>query len=148
MKAILSIILLLSAATPVVAQDMRVQKICGNLVPPRPAFDDLTQKLWYNRFWTGACAPGLAWCQAGSPNWIETEAQLEASVPVAKRQAYRNRLCKLGYRVGLEWSRDNSVRQLNTNDLYGIYAMLNDTAVSPEVRLATVERRVNLLLGK
>ncbi len=112
-----------------------------------PVFEDHLQSVWYRRFWTGDCAglPILS-CRAGSPYWNEVVHTLVARAPQAQRQAVAVRACRLGRRIGLEWTRPKSERRIGTPDLEAFNTTLQR---SPDVAsgLTAVEAKVRAKIG-
>lgn len=86
-------------------------------------FDTAEHARWYKRFWTGECDHLLA-CFPGRPNWNEVAAQLVARSLAAERSALQPKVCTLGERIGLEWSREHDVRRVTTADLRRYFDML------------------------
>ena len=79
-------------------------------------FDSAEHTRWYKRFWTGQC-DRIFGCLPGKPNWNEIAAQLVARGGAAERPALQPKVCILGQRIGLEWSRERNVRRISTADL-------------------------------
>ncbi|MBP2161332.1 MULTISPECIES: hypothetical protein [Asticcacaulis] len=127
------------------AEDARIQSACPSMAVPL-AFDDKTHGLWYDRFWTGDCARGLAWCHKGTPNWLGVMNDLQREAPAGQRASLKKRLCGLGQKVGLEWARDNSIRTIDTAALGRFYKILQDGSKDPLVRTTQVETQAAAML--
>lgn len=136
--AALALVLLSSA--PAGAQGY-VRADCRSLIGKPPAQDALTAA-WYRRFWTGDCG-ALKGCLAGSPNWNQVVGRLAARGAPADRAAVRARACRLGARIGLEWTRPARVRRIDSGDLRRFRTTL-DRAGDVAAGLARVEAQVNL----
>ena len=141
---LLALLWLVAAAPPTRSQDY-VAAPCPAGAAPR--FEDHLQSLWYRRFWTGECRdlPGLR-CRNGRPYWNEAIRSLAARVPAGERSAVAARACRLGTRIGFEWTRPSAERRIDTQDLRTFNAMLEK---APEVSagLAAVEARVGAKIG-
>lgn len=125
----------------------------GYVEPPctaqaAPVFEDHLQSLWYRRFWTGECRdlPGLR-CMRGRPYWNDVVRTLAARAPVDQRSEIAARACRLGRRIGFEWTRPSDRRRIDTRDLRSLAATLDN---SPDVTagLAAVEARVQARIGR
>lgn len=116
-----------------------VQAPCAGAAP---TFVDDLQPLWYRRFWTGECKglPGLK-CRSGKPYWNEVVRTLVARSPAGKSAEVATRSCRLGRRIGFEWTRPSKVRRIDSHDLQALNAALSKT---PDVMagLDAVEARV------
>jgi hypothetical protein len=86
-------------------------------------FDTPEHSRWYKRFWTGDC-DHLAFCIPGSPNWNDVVDKLLVRGGPTERPTLLPKACRLGQMIGLEWSRDRSVRRISTADLRKLDAML------------------------
>jgi hypothetical protein len=99
-----------------------VNPLCQTYVSPAGLrFDSAEHRRWYKRFWTGQC-DHLFGCLPGKPNWNEVVAQLLARG--GERPALQPKVCTLGQRIGLEWSREHDVRRVSTSDLRRYFDML------------------------
>lgn len=136
------------ASLPAQAQTVTIARECTALSPQSMKFDDRTHLLWYNRFWTGVCVSGLAWCQSGNPNWISAMAKLVAEVPAGERAAFQTRLCTVGHMIGHEWARDNGIRKIDTSAVSRFYAKLSAKTGTPQSRLDSVEAAAKKMLGR
>lgn len=103
-------------------------------------FDSAEHARWYKRFWTGQCDHLLA-CMPGLPNWNDVAGKLVARGAPAQRPALAPRACRLGQRIGLEWSREHGVRRITTADLRRYRSLLESDADPPH-GLAIVEGAV------
>lgn len=141
--------LLLSAAalltTGTAEAQSYVRADCRALIGAPPPQDALTAG-WYRRFWTGDCG-GLKGCLAGSPNWNQVVAGLTARASPASRAAVHARACRLGARIGQEWTRPSAVRRIDSLDLRGFKATL-DRAGDITAGLAKVEAQVRVQTGR
>ncbi len=129
----------LLAATSVEGQAY-VRAGCRSVIGPPPAQDTLTAA-WYRRFWTGDCG-SLKGCHAGSPNWNQVVGRLTARADPARRIAVRARACRLGARIGQEWTRPGRVRRIDSHDLRAFKATL-DRAGDVATGLTKVEAQVS-----
>jgi hypothetical protein len=101
-----------------------VNPLCQTYVSPAGLrFDSAEHSRWYKRFWTGQC-DHLFGCLPGKPNWNEVVAQLLARGGGGERPALQPKVCTLGQRIGLEWSREHDVRRVSTSDLRRYFDML------------------------
>lgn len=101
-----------------------VNPLCRSYVSPADLrFDSAEHARWYKRFWTGECDHLFA-CLPGKPNWNEVAAQLVARGGAPERPSLQPKVCALGQRIGLEWSREHDVRRVSTTDLHRYYDML------------------------
>lgn len=124
--------LLIAATVQVSAAEAQsyVRPDCQSLVgasPPR--YDTAEHARWYQRFWTGYC-DHLAFCIPGAPNWNEIVGKLLIKGGPSERTAILPKACRLGQLMGLEWSREKSIRKIDTHDLRAFNAALessNDT---------------------
>ncbi len=124
-----------------------VRADCRALVAkPAARFDDGQHRAWYHRFWNGDCGD-LAFCSPGSPNWNEAVQLIHDRAPPARRAALTAKACKLGRLIGMEWSRDNSIRKIDTGELSSFYDAF-DQSQDEERALADVERRAHADLGR
>ena len=122
---VLMVITITLEARPSLAQTLRLAD--DDCDVGQSAFDDSLHRLWYDRFWTGACDglwfegcwPGKSWVDL-----VETIRQRHGSELVS---ALSRRLCALGRSVGLEWARANDVRRISTDDLEVWYGDLATT---------------------
>lgn len=112
-----------------------------------PQFVDHLQSLWYRRFWTGECQDLSSFkCRSGRPYWNEIARTLSARAPAAERAEISQRACRLGRRIGFEWTRPSKVRRIDTRDLQALNAQLEK---APDVAsgLAAVEAKVRAKIG-
>ena len=136
---------LLSLAAPQATGQPYIGAPCAGASAPR--FEDHLQSLWYRRFWTGDCKdlPALG-CRSGRPNWNQVVRTIVARAPAETRATTTVQVCRLGRRIGFEWTRPKAERRINTQDL----AALNDTLEkAPDVAsgLKAVEARVRARIG-
>jgi hypothetical protein len=112
---------------------------CAADAPPR--FVDQLQPLWYRRFWTGECDGLPRRCRSGKPYWNDVVRTLVARAAPAQRSEVAERACRLGRQIGLEWTKPNAERRIDTGDLRALDATLER---SPDVvtGLAAVEAKV------
>ena len=114
---------------------------------PIPKFEDHLQSLWYRRFWTGDCKdlPTFG-CRSGRPYWNDVVQMVIARASSAKRSDVSRRICRLGDRIGFEWTRPKGERRIDTNDLQSLDGVLKN---SPDMLtgLESVELRVRDKLG-
>ena len=125
------------------AQDY-VRPPCSATAAPR--FEDHLQSLWYRRFWTGDCKdlPAVG-CRSGQPFWNQIVQTITARAPMAKRADVSIRVCKLGRRIGFEWTRPKAERRIDTGELQKLNRTLQQapdvtaglTAVEASVREKT-----------
>ena len=135
---------LFTLASPALAQGY-VNAPC----PPgaTPQFEDHLQSLWYRRFWTGECRDLSALrCRGGTPYWNDVVRTLAARAPAAQRLDIAARTCKLGRRIGFEWTRPSKERRLDTQDLKALNATL-EKAADVAAGLTAVEARVRARIG-
>ena len=133
----------LAAAGPSVGQSY-VQGPCAGAAP---AFVDQLQPLWYRRFWTGACQDlSPLRCRSGRPFWNDVVRTLTARTPEARRTEVAQRTCRLGRRIGFEWTRPSAVRRIDTNELRTLEAVLTK-APDTLAGLGAVEARVREKIG-
>jgi hypothetical protein len=115
---------------------------------PEPKFEDHLQSLWYRRFWTGDCKdlPALG-CRSGQPYWNDIVRALSARAPADQRKEVADRACRLGSRVGFEWTRPKTERRINSQDLKALSAKLEH---APDVSsgLSMVEESVREKIGR
>lgn len=90
-------------------------------------YDTPEHERWYKRFWTGHCERLPLICIPGAPNWNEIVGKLLARASAPQRAALLPKACRLGQMIGLEWSRDKTVRRIDTNDLRVFNSMLEAT---------------------
>jgi plasmid stability protein len=142
--ALLALLWLAAAAGPTRGQDY-VDTPCK--AGPAPRFEDHLQSLWYRRFWTGECKdlPALK-CRSGRPYWNDVVRTLTARTPEEKRPEVASRACRLGRRIGFEWTRPSAERRINSQDLRALDSML-EKAPDVEAGLAAVEARVQAKIG-
>ena len=135
---------LMGAAEPTLSQSYVEAPCTAQATPP---FEDHLQSLWYRRFWTGECRdlPGLR-CVRGRPYWNDVVRTLTARATAEQRPEVAARACRLGYRIGFEWTRPSAKRRIDTRDLRSLAATLEK---APDVRagLAAVEGRVQAKIG-
>ena len=108
---------------------------------------DHLQSLWYRRFWTGECKDLSSFkCRPGRPYWNEIVRTLSARAPAAERAEIAQRACRLGRRIGFEWTRPSKVRRIDSRDLQALNAQLEK---APDVTsgLAAVEANVRAKIG-
>jgi len=141
--ATLTLAAALVAAAPAGAQGY-VRADCRLVIGAAPAQDALTAA-WYRRFWTGDCG-GLKSCLAGSPNWNQIVARLTARANPSRRATVRARACRLGARIGQEWTRPGPVRRIDSDDLRDFKTTL-DRAGDVAAGLAKVEAQVRVMTG-
>ena len=114
---------------------------------PTPTFENHRQSLWYRRFWTGECK-GLPvfGCVPGKPFWNQIVTTMAARAAPAQRADVTARVCRLGRRIGLEWTRPKTERRIDTRELKALNAALRK---APDARtgLAAVEARVKARIG-
>lgn len=116
---------------------------CGAaLAGDAPVFESAGHRNWYRRFWTGQCS-GQLLCQPGSPNWREVVERAEAE----GNPSTLTSACRLGRRLGHEWSRSKVVRRIDTGDLRRFNRLLEDSASFP-TGLAEVSRQVDAALAR
>ena len=112
-----------------------------------PRFEDHLQSLWYRRFWTGDCKdlPALG-CRSGRPNWNQVVQTLVGRAPAARRPQIAAESCRLGRRIGFEWTRPKAERRIDTEDLKSFNDAL-EKAPDVSAGLAAVEARVRAKIG-
>ena len=141
---VLALLWLAAAADQARAQDY-VRPPCA--AEATPQFEDHLQSLWYRQFWTGECRdlPGLR-CRSGRPYWNDMVRTLTERAPEGQRAEVAARACRLGRRIGFEWTRPSAERRIDTHDLRALNAMLDE---SPDVAtgLAAVEAHVTSKIG-
>ncbi|MDB5423625.1 MAG: hypothetical protein JWQ29_1041 [Phenylobacterium sp.] len=116
-------LMILSASGPARAEDF-IAPACRPTVPLASVqFETPLQARWYRRFWSGDCNH-LSGCFSGSPNWNAILDKLLARGGAAERPALLPEACRLGQTVGLEWTREKTVRRISTNDLRDLYRVL------------------------
>ena len=130
-------------AAPAGAQSY-VRADCRALIGAPQAQDALTSA-WYRRFWTGDCG-ALKGCVRGSPNWNQVVGSLTARAAPAHRTMVHARACRLGARIGREWTRPASVRRIDSHDLRGFKTTL-DRAPDVTAGLTKVETQVGAKTG-
>ncbi len=136
--------LMAMAALPASAQSY-IRPPC--LAGPLPTFEDHLQSLWYRRFWTGDCKDLPAFgCRSGRPYWNDVVQSVIARTSVAQRSQMSRRVCRLGARIGFEWTRPKSERRIDTNDLQSLNHAL-EKASDISTGMASVELRVHDKLG-
>jgi hypothetical protein len=119
-----------------------VTSTCQGFVSgPGLRFDGPEHVRWYKRFWTGECDHLLA-CFPGKPNWNEVAVRIIARGGVAERSSLQPRVCRLGERIGREWSRERNVRHVSTADLQRYHRILEQ---DPDALhgIASVEKAVD-----
>jgi hypothetical protein len=132
------------AASPVMAQSYILAPCPGGTTP---RFEGHEQALWYRRFWTGDCQDlPMFGCAPGRPYWNDVVQTLVARAPADKRAEVASRACRLGVRIGLEWTRPKTERRIDTHDLRMLHAEL-DKAPDVSAGLAAVETIVKTKLG-
>ena len=144
LAAMLALFCLAGLAPPALSQSY-VQPPCA--ADPTPTFEDHLQSLWYRRFWTGACQdlPGLR-CRSGKPYWNDVVHTLVARATAAQRSQAAARACRLGRRIGFEWTRPSNERRIDTHDLGGLNATL-EKAPDAMAGLTAVEAQVRAKIG-
>jgi hypothetical protein len=135
---------LMGAAEPTLSQSY-VEAPCT--AQAAPAFEDHLQSLWYRRFWTGECRdlPGLR-CMRGRPYWNDVVRTLTARAPAGRRSEIASSACRLGHRIGFEWTRPSARRRIDSRDLRSLAATL-EKAPDVTAGLAAVEARVEATIG-
>jgi hypothetical protein len=135
---------LVAAAVPAFGQ-VYVKPPCS--AAAAPTFEDHLQSLWYRRFWTGECRdlPRLR-CRGGRPFWNDVVATLAARAPPGQEAQIAARACRLGRRIGFEWTRPRAERRIDTRDLQALHATL-DKAPDVVAGLAAVEAQVAAKIG-
>jgi hypothetical protein len=124
----LAVAAVLTAGAGTAAAQAYVTPICRGYVSEASLrFDTAEHARWYKRFWTGQCDHLLA-CFPGSPNWNDIAARLVARDPPAQRPVLQPKVCGLGQRIGLEWSREHGVRRITTTDLRRYHTLLERDA--------------------
>ena len=115
---------------------------------PIPKFEDHLQSLWYRRFWTGECKdlPALG-CRSGRPYWNDIVRSLSARAPADKRKEVEDRTCRLGSRIGFEWTRPKTERRIDSQDLKALSAKL-EHAPDVSTGLSMVEASVRTYTGR
>lgn len=112
-----------------------------------PKFEDHLQSIWYRRFWTGDCKDLPAFgCASGRPYWNDVVTTITARAPAQHRAEVTTRVCRLGRRIGFEWTRPKAKRRIDTDDLKGLNATL-DKAPDVIAGIAAVEARVKAKIG-
>jgi hypothetical protein len=113
----------------------------------KPAFEDPLQSLWYRRFWTGECKElSPVRCRSGRPYWNDIVRSLAARAPAGGRADVAARACRLGRRIGVEWTRPRAQRRIDTGDLKSLAATL-EKAPDVAAGLRAVEARVREKIG-
>lgn len=134
----------LLAAGPAVAQSY-VEAPCPSSAAP--AFVDQLQPLWYRRFWTGQCRDlSTLKCRSGKPYWNDVVRTLSARAPAAARAEVAARACKLGRRIGFEWTLPSASRRIDTKALQALNTTL-EKAPDVAAGLTAVEGRVRAKIG-
>lgn len=135
---------LMGVAEPTLGQGY-IEAPCAGA--PMPAFEDHLQSLWYRRFWTGGCKdlPGLR-CASGRPYWNDVVRTLMARAPAEQRADVAVRACRLGRRIGFEWTRPSAKRRIDTHELRRLNATL-EKAPDVTAGLTAVEARVRARIG-
>jgi hypothetical protein len=110
----------LLAATLLAAGDAAAQSYvrgdCQSLATAPTRYDTPEHERWYKRFWTGQC-DHIPMCISGAPNWNELVGKLLVKVGPTQRGVLLPKACRMGQLIGLEWSREKSIRKINTADL-------------------------------
>lgn len=140
----LTLLCLVATASPALAQSY-IAAPCPTGATPK--YEDHLQSLWYRRFWTGECKdlPGLR-CRAGKPYWNDAVRTLTARAPAGQREEVSARACKLGRRIGFEWTRPSAQRRIDSQDLKALNATL-EKAADVSAGLTAVEARVRAKIG-
>jgi hypothetical protein len=116
----------LLVATSAQAQSY-VRADCQGLVGVAPnRFDTPEHERWYRRFWTGTC-DHLSFCIPGAPNWNDVVGKLLVKGGPSERPALLPKACRLGQLIGLEWSREKSIRKIDTADLRAFNKVLESS---------------------
>lgn len=128
-KALRAVVL---TASLVVAGGAQAQSFvrpdCQTILGPSTVrYDTPEHARWYQRFWTGHC-DHLAFCVPGSPNWNDIVGKLLVRGGPSERAAMLPKACRLGQTIGLEWSREKTVRKIDTSDLRAFNATLESTS--------------------
>lgn len=89
----------------------------GHLAPVAPRYDTANHALWYKRFWTGGCDPQIPRCIPGQPNWNNMVTTLLNRSAAAQRSAVLAKACRVGELIGVEWSRNKTIRKIDLDDL-------------------------------
>jgi hypothetical protein len=104
-----------------------VRADCQGLVGVAPnRFDTPEHERWYRRFWTGTC-DHLSFCIPGAPNWNDVVGKLLVKGGPSERPALLPKACRLGQLIGLEWSREKSIRKIDTADLRAFNKVLESS---------------------
>jgi len=112
-----------------------------------PRFENELQSHWYRRFWTGDCKDlPLFRCFSGRPYWNEVVHMLVARAPADRRAEVAERACRLGNRIGMEWTRPKTERRIDTLTLHALNSEL-ERAPDVLTGLAAVEASVKAKLG-
>ena len=116
----LAAVILFAALQSALAGPCNCQRDCKTRERPNAglSYEDEKHRLWYEvRFWTGKCE-GEIWltCWSG-PSWYDVMDKILASGAPKDRPQMCERLFALGVRIGHEWSRDNAIRSIHTDDL-------------------------------
>ena len=123
-KAIGAVLL---ASTLLAAGGARAQSYvrpdCQGVITVPARYDTSEHERWYKRYWTGQC-DHLALCIPGAPNWNEAVGAMLVKGGLAERAAVLPKACRLGQLIGLEWSREKSIRKISTADLRVFNTML------------------------
>jgi hypothetical protein len=148
MRLKIAALAIVTALAPMAASAQTFVRADCRAVVAAPAlrFDDGEHRLWYRRFWNGDCGP-LSFCSPGEPNWNLAVGQIIQRAPAARRSSIRARACRIGRVIGFEWSRDNSIRKIDTGQLSDFYAEL-DGATDIEAALAQIEQQAHADLGQ
>jgi hypothetical protein len=122
-----------------------VRAPCPTGAPPN--FETRVQSQWYRRFWTGECK-GLPvfGCISGKPNWNDVVTTMAARATADQQANVTARVCRLGRRIGLEWTRPKTERCIDTRELKALNAALRQ-APTVTAGLAAVEARVKARIG-
>jgi len=135
---------LLATAAPAFGQAY-VERPCP--ATAAPVFEDHLQSLWYRRFWTGECKDlSVLRCRRGRPFWNDVVRTLVARAPAGRRGPVAARACRLGRRIGFEWTRPRAERRIDTGDLQTLHATL-EKAPDVAAGLTAVEARVRAKIG-
>jgi len=140
--------LLVAASAEVSAAQAQsfVRADCQGLIGVAPnRYDTPEHARWYQRFWTGTC-DHLPFCVPGSPNWNDIVGKLLVKGGPSERSAVLPKACRLGQLIGLEWSREKSIRKIDTHDLRFFNATL-ETANDTLRGLDRVEQAARLKLA-
>jgi hypothetical protein len=135
---------ILVAAAPAQAQSY-VRPDCKPLIAADTLGETSLTARWYRRFWTGDCGD-LHGCLSGSPNWNEVVGRLVSRSPAGDQPKVLAKACRLGPLIGLEWTRPNRIRRIDTGDLRRFKSAL-DGSRDVLQGLADVEAQARAKIG-